>query len=104
MATCSQTDIPILNQQEDLCNGVHTSTNCVFYPNPITYLFVETNDDLTTVINAIVLSLQGSSNRISQLEEENASQQSDIEQLKDDILTLQQDIVEIQQALTDCCL
>lgn len=103
MGTCSQTNIPILNQQEDPCSGVHTSTNCIFYPEAITYLFLETNEDLTAVIQAMVLSLQSNNTRTTQLEEENAVQanqiltlQNDVTDLQDAVLIAQTDIITLQ--------
>lgn len=101
MATCSQTDIPILNQQVDPCNGIHTSTNCIFYPEAITYLFINPNEDLTAVIQAMVLSLQSNNTRTTQLEEENAVQADDIAQLKIDIVDLQDAVLEIQATPVD---
>ena len=103
MGTCSQTNIPILNQQEDPCSGVHTSTNCIFYPEAITYLFLEANEDLTAVIQAMVLSLQSNNTRTTQLEEENAVQanqiltlQNDVTDLQDAVLIAQTDIITLQ--------
>jgi hypothetical protein len=108
MATCSQTNIPILNQQVDPCNGIHTSTNCVFYPEAITYLFIEPNEDLTAVIQAMVLSLQSNNTRITQLEEENAVQQNqidaleiDVEDLQDAVLILQNETHTLQDAVDE---
>jgi hypothetical protein len=108
MATCSQTNIPILNQQVDPCNGIHTSTNCIFYPEAITYLFIEPNEDLTAVIQAMVLSLQSNNTRITQLEEENAVQQNqidaleiDVEDLQDAVLILQNETHTLQDAVDE---
>lgn len=92
MSTCSQTNIPILNQQVDPCNGIHTSTNCIFYPEAITYLFIEPNEDLTAIIQAMVLSLQSNNTRTTQLEEENAVQANQI-------LTLQGEVLDLQNAM-----
>lgn len=96
MAACSQTDIPVLNQQVDPCVGVHTSTNCIFYPEAITYLFIDPNEDLTAVIQAMVLSLQSNNTRTTQLEEENAVQAEDIAQLKTDVVDLQDAVLDLQ--------
>lgn len=103
MGTCSQTNIPILNQQVDPCGGVHTSTNCIFYPEAITYLFIDPNEDLTAVIQAMVLSLQSNNTRTTQLEEENAVQaaqilalQGQVLDLQNAMLTAQTDIVTLQ--------
>jgi hypothetical protein len=103
MGTCSQTNIPILNQQVDPCGGVHTSTNCIFYPEAITYLFIDPNEDLTAVIQAMVLSLQSNNTRTTQLEEENAVQaaqilalQGQVLDLQNAMLTAQTDIITLQ--------
>lgn len=101
MATCSQTDIPILNQQVDPCGGIHTSTNCIFYPEAITYLFIDPNEDLTAVIQAMVLSLQSNNTRTTQLEEENAVQADDIAQLKIEVLDLQNAVLAAQSDISD---
>lgn len=121
MSTCSQTNIPILNQQADPCNGIHTSTNCIFYPEAITYLFIDPNEDLTAIIQAMVLSLQSNNTRTTQLEEENAVQanqiltlQNDVTDLQDAVLIAQTDITNLQgtvlqlqstvsQILLTCC-
>lgn len=106
MSTCSQTNIPILNQQVDPCNGIHTSTNCIFYPEAITYLFIEPNEDLTAIIQAMVLSLQSNNTRTTQLEEENAVQanqiltlQGEVLDLQNAMLTAQSDIVSLQNSI-----
>jgi hypothetical protein len=101
MGTCSQTNIPILNQQEDPCNGIHTSTNCIFYPEAITYLFIDPNEDLTAIIQAMVLSLQSNNTRTTQLEEENAVQADQILALQGQVLDLQNAMLVAQTDITD---
>lgn len=96
MATCSQTDIPILNQQVDPCGGVHTSTNCIFYPEAITYLFIEPNEDLTAVLQSMILSLQSNNTRTTQLEEENLLQANKISALEAAVIDLQNAVLELQ--------
>jgi peptidoglycan hydrolase CwlO-like protein len=101
MGTCSQTNIPILNQQEDPCNGIHTSTNCIFYPEAITYLFIDPNEDLTAIIQAMVLSLQSNNTRTTQLEEENAVQAAQILVLQGQVLDLQNAMLDAQTDITN---
>jgi hypothetical protein len=101
MGTCSQTNIPILNQQVDPCGGVHTSTNCIFYPEAITYLFIDPNEDLTAIIQAMVLSLQSNNTRTTQLEEENAVQAAQILVLQGQVLDLQNAMLDAQTDITN---
>lgn len=101
MSTCSQTNIPILNQQVDPCNGIHTSTNCIFYPEAITYLFIDPNEDLTAIIQAMVLSLQSNNTRTTQLEEENAVQANQILTLQGEVLDLQNAMLVAQSDIVD---
>lgn len=103
MATCSQTSSPVIVQQEDPCNGLHTSTDCVVHTEPITYLFIEDNEDLTAIIEAIVLSLQSNNTRVTQLEEENIQQASAITVLQGQVIDIQQAILDIQGTLNTCC-
>lgn len=103
MGTCSQTSTPIIVQQVDPCNGIHTSTDCVTHTEPITYLFLEDNTNLTKVIETIVLSLQSNTTRVTQLEEENAQQASAITVLQGQVTDIQQAILDIQSRLDSCC-
>lgn len=103
MTACSQTNGPIITRVVDPCNGIHTSTDCVVHSEPITYLFVEDNTNLTTILEAIVLSLQSNNTRVTQLEEENAQQASAITVLQGQVLDIQQAILDIQGRLDTCC-
>lgn len=103
MGTCSQTSTPIIVQQVDPCNGIHTSTDCVTHTEPITYLSLEDNTNLTKVIETIVLSLQSNTTRVTQLEEENAQQASAITVLQGQVTDIQQAILDIQSRLDSCC-
>lgn len=103
MATCSQTSSPVIVQQEDPCNGIHTSTDCVVHTEPITYLFIEDNENLTSIIQAIVLSLQSNNTRVTQLEEENAQQTIQITELQEQVVEIQNAILDIQNTLSTCC-
>lgn len=98
MATCSQTDIPVLNQQIDPCGGTHTSTNCIFYPEAMPYLFTEADADLTSVLQAMLLSLQTNSNRIVLLETENNIQENEISALEISAADLQAMIISLQSS------
>lgn len=89
MSTCSQTNTPILNQQEDPCNGIHYSTDCLYYPEEIPYLFTGIETSFTEIVQAMVLSLQTNNTRITQLEEENVIQVNQIETLQVDVDYLQ---------------
>lgn len=89
MSTCSQTNTPILNQQEDPCNGIHYSTDCLYYPEEIPYLFTGIETSFTEIVQAMVLSLQSNNTRIGQLEEENVTQVNQIETLQVDVDYLQ---------------
>jgi len=103
MATCSQTSTSTIVQQEDPCNGTHTSTDCVFHTEPITYLFLEDNTNLTAIIEAVSLSLQSNDTRATDLEQENAAQASQISVLQGQVLDIQQAILDIQGRLDICC-
>ena len=103
MTTCSQTSTPIIVRQVDPCNGVHTSTDCVVHSEPITYLFIEDNTNLTTILEAVVLSLQSNNTRVTQLEEENVQQASAIAVLQGQVADIQQAILDIQSRLDICC-
>lgn len=98
MTTCSQTNIPILNQEVDPCIGVHTSTNCVFYPEAMPYLFTEADADLTSVLQAMLLSLQTNGNRIVLLETENNIQENEISALEISAADLQAMIISLQSS------
>lgn len=86
MATCSQTNIPVLNQDTDPCNGVHTPTTCVIHAPSITYLGLTTNSTLAEVINALVVELQAQDSRITALETEVGLQSSTIATLQADLI------------------
>lgn len=103
MATCSQTSSPVIVQQEDPCNGIHTSTDCVVHSEPITYLFIEDNENLTSIIQAIVLSLQSNNTGVTQLQEENAQQAIEITNLQQQVTQIQEAIFDIQAILATCC-
>jgi len=79
MSACSQTNTPVLNTTTDPCNGVHTSTACIFKEDAITYLNVTANSNLDTILQNIVLALQASNARITELEDQ-------VEQLQADLL------------------
>ncbi|GEM_PF-4700251 len=70
MATCPQSITPTFT--EDLCNGEHSSTDCVLYPNALTYLGLSPNSTMTEVVQALLLSLTDARNRIIELESQNA--------------------------------
>ena len=66
MTNCLESVIPTL--VEDLCNGTQTSTNCLIFPEAITYLNLPPNSTLTLVLQTYLLSLVDARNRISILE------------------------------------
>lgn len=68
MSTCSQTEIPELNQSEDPCNGTRTSTDCVVQALAIIALGLPANSTQTQINSAIVTSLASLAARITALE------------------------------------
>lgn len=103
MSTCIQPTPPVITQQVDPCGGTHTSTDCVRHSEPITYLFIEDNTNLTDILEAVVLSLQSNNTRVTQLEEENALQGIAISALQQNATDIQNAILEMQARLAICC-
>lgn len=66
MPNCLDSITPTLI--EDLCNGTQTSTNCLIFPEAITYLNLPINSTVTTVLQTFLLSLVDARNRITVLE------------------------------------
>ena len=68
MSTCSQTNIPELNQEADPCGGVKTNTDCVAQTAAITALDLPANSTQTQINEKIVISLSSLAARITALE------------------------------------
>lgn len=75
------------------CNGEYISTDCILYPEAITYLFVNSNESVTAILQALVLSLQSNNTRTTQLEEENGEQATLITTAQNAITSLQESSV-----------
>jgi len=86
MATCSQTNVPVLNQDPAPCNGITTPTTCTIHVPSITYLGLTANSTLLEVINALVAELQAQDSRITTLETEVGLQSSAIATLQADLI------------------
>lgn len=52
----------------DPCNGKTKSSDCIIYEEAITYLGLPANSNITTIIQALVLSLKDARDRILDLE------------------------------------
>ena len=72
----------VVNRIEDGCNGNQMSTNCVLFPNSITYLSIPPNATTTIVIQSLLASLVDARNRIVVLEAQNADFESRITALE----------------------
>lgn len=58
MGTCSQTNIPVLNPQEEPCDGIYTSTTCIVHESAIIPLgFPQPGASLNDIIVAIASAL-----------------------------------------------
>ena len=68
MGQCSQTDIPVLNLEEDECNGVRTSTNCITTPVAFTELEIEIGGTQTEINQALYTALLALTARVEELE------------------------------------
>lgn len=66
--TCSQTNIPEINQEADPCGGTHHSTQCVIHPDALVYLGITPNTPLYEILVAINASLIDKEDRIQALE------------------------------------
>ena len=82
MGTCSQTNIPELNPETELCDGVYTSTACIVYPDRITALGIPAGTPLSDIIIAIVSALNNQSITINNLTSQIENQQMEIENLQ----------------------
>jgi hypothetical protein len=103
MEGCNQTNIPILNTQEDPCIQGSLLTNCIFYGLAIEYLGTQNTASLAVILEYIVRSLVAANSDIVALEEENRDQQLLIEQLQ---VALEQSLVTlevIQSQVEACC-
>jgi hypothetical protein len=58
---------------------------------------------LTSIIQAIVLSLQSNNTGVTQLQEENAQQAIQITNLQEQVTQIQEVIFDIQAILATCC-
>jgi len=67
MENCPSSITPIIT--EDLCQGKQSSTNCLIFPNAITYLNLPPNSTATVVIQALLLSLIDARARLTEAEE-----------------------------------
>lgn len=103
MEGCSQTNIPILNTQEDPCIQGSLTTNCIFYGLAIDYLGTQNTASLAVILDYIVRYLVAANLDIVTLEEENREQELLIEELQ---LTIAQSLVvleNIQLQVESCC-
>ncbi len=103
MAACNQTDIPVLNIQEDPCIQGSLSTNCIFYGLAIAYLGTQDSTNFADTLGHIVAKLEAGNNLATDLEEINRAQSLLIEELQESISESLITLSEIQVLLDECC-
>ena len=85
MSTCSQTNIPELNPQEEPCDGIYTPTTCIVQVAPFTTLGITANTPLSDVLTAIVAALNNQQTLINNLTTEVTNQQTQINSLSEQL-------------------
>lgn len=103
MAACNQTDIPVLNIQEDPCIQGSLSTNCIFYGLAIAYLGTQDNTNFAGTLGYIVAKLEAGNNIATDLEEINRAQSLLIEELQNSVAESLVTLSEVQSLLDECC-
>jgi hypothetical protein len=89
MAECSQTNVPVLNQNPEPCNGVYTPTTCIVNVGALTALGTPANSLLSDILTALVAALNTQSIAIENLTTQVTNQQIQIDAL--------------QAQIDDCC-
>ena len=103
MAACNQTDIPVLNIQEDPCIQGSLITSCIFYGLAIDYLGAQSSSSFFDVLGLIVAKLEAGNIDATNLEEDNRAQALLIEALQNSIAESLVTLSEIQVLLEQCC-
>lgn len=103
MAACNQTDIPVLNIQEDPCIQGSLSTNCIFYGLAIAYLGTQDSTNFADTLGYIVAKLEAGNNLATDLEEINRAQSLLIEDLQNIVAESLVTLSEVQVLLDQCC-
>lgn len=103
MAACNQTDIPVLNIQEDPCIQGSLITSCIFYGLAIDYLGAQSSSSFFDVLGLIVAKLEAGNIDATNLEEDNRAQALLIEDLQNSIAESLATLSEIQVLLEQCC-
>ena len=103
MAECNQTDIPVLNTQEDPCIQGSLTTSCVFYGLAISYLESQDTSSFYDTLGLIVAKLEAGNLSATSLEEDNRAQALLIESLQSDIANSLTILNNMQSLLDICC-
>lgn len=103
MAACNQTDIPVLNIQEDPCIHGSLVTSCIFYGLAIEYLGSQNTSSLLETIELIVAKLEEGNIEAENLEEANRAQALLIEDLQNIVAESLVTLSEVQVLLDECC-
>lgn len=103
MAACNQTDIPVLNIQEDPCIQGSLITSCIFYGLAIDYLGAQSSSSFFDVLGLIVAKLEAGNIDATNLEEDNRAQALLIEALQNSIAESLVTLSEVQVLLEQCC-
>lgn len=103
MAACNQTDIPVLNIQEDPCIQGSLITSCIFYGLAIDYLGAQISSSFFDVLGLIVAKLEAGNIDATNLEEDNRAQALLIEALQNSIAESLVTLSEVQVLLDECC-
>lgn len=103
MAACNQTDIPVLNIQEDPCIQGSLITSCIFYGLAIDYLGAQISSSFFDVLGLIVAKLEAGNIDATNLEEDNRAQALLIEALQNSIAESLVTLSEVQALLDECC-
>lgn len=96
MTTCSQTNVPVLNQSSEPCDGTYTPTTCIVNTTALTALGVPANSLLSDILTALVAALNTQSLAIEDLV-------SVTENLQVQVDALQAQIDAQQEQLDNCC-
>lgn len=81
MGTCSQTNIPVLNLEQEPCGGVYTPTTCIVHTTALTALGISPNTSLSDILIAMVAALNNQNIIINDLTTQINNQQVEIEGL-----------------------
>lgn len=79
---CFSTNIPTITFTEDPCEGKTMFTQCIIHEGAITYLGLPANSTVEDIIEALVLSLQDTRNRLQIAEDTIADHEIRIEALE----------------------